>query len=77
MSQHNESRAPGDKFLTKPIAIIFTTVFIDLVDFAERRVVWQGVAVADVNDKVAQRLRDAIFTSVNKIMAEYPHTAGK
>jgi hypothetical protein len=53
------------------------SVFIDLVDFAERRVVWQGVAVADVNDKVAQRLRDAIFTSVNKIMAEYPHTAGK
>jgi len=53
------------------------SVFIDLVDFAERRVVWQGVAVADVNDKVAQRLRDAIFTSVDKIMAEYPHTAGK
>lgn len=53
------------------------SVFVDLVDFAERRVVWQGVAVADVNDKVAQRLRDAIFTSVDKIMAEYPHTAGK
>jgi len=53
------------------------SVFIDLVDFNERRVVWQGVAVADVNDKVAQRLRDAIFTSVDKIMAEYPHTAGK
>ena len=53
------------------------SVFIDLVDFAQRRVVWQGVAVADVNDKVAQRLRDAIFTSVDKIMAEYPHTAGK
>jgi len=53
------------------------SVFIDLVDFAEHRVVWQGVAVADVSDKVARQLHDAIFTSVNKVMAEYPHTAGK
>jgi len=52
------------------------SVFIDLVDVAQHRVVWQGVAVANVNDKVAQQLRDAIFTSVNKVMAEYPHTAG-
>ena len=51
------------------------SVFIDLVDVRQRRVVWQGVAVVDVTDKVAQRLRDAIFTSVNKVMAEYPHTA--
>jgi len=53
------------------------SVFIDLVDAAQHRVVWQGVAVANVNDKVAQQLRDAIFTSVNKVMAEYQHTAGK
>jgi len=53
------------------------SVFIDLVDFAQHRVVWQGVAVADVTDKVAQQLHDAIFTAVNKVMAEYPHTAGK
>jgi len=53
------------------------SVFIDLVDFQQQRVVWQGIAVADVNDKVAKQLRDAIFTSVNKVMAEYPHTAGK
>lgn len=53
------------------------SVFIDLVDFAEQRVVWQGVAVANVNDKVAQQLRDAIFTAVDEVMAEYPHTAGK
>jgi hypothetical protein len=52
------------------------SVFIDLVDFKEHRVVWQGVAVVDVTDKVAQQLRDAIFTSVNKVLAEYPHTAG-
>ena len=53
------------------------SVFIDFVDFEQRRVVWQGVAVADVNDKVSTRLRDAIFTSVDKVLAEYPHTAGK
>lgn len=53
------------------------SVFIDFVDFKQHRVVWQGVAVVDVSDKVAQQLRDAIFTSVNKVLAEYPHTAGK
>jgi len=52
------------------------SVFIDLVDFEQHRVVWQGVAVVDVNDKVAKQLRDAIFTAVNKVLAEYPHTAG-
>lgn len=53
------------------------SVFIDLVDFEQRRVVWQGVAVVDVNDKVAMQLRDAIYTAVNKVMAEYPHSAGR
>jgi len=52
------------------------SVFIDFVDFEQHRVVWQGVAVIDVNDKVATQLRDAIFTAVNKVLAEYPHTAG-
>jgi len=52
------------------------SVFIDFVDFENHKVVWQGVAVVDVNDKVALQLRDAIFTAVNKVMAEYPHTAG-
>jgi len=53
------------------------SVFIDFVDFEQHKVVWQGVTVINVNDKVAQQLRDAIFTSVNKVLAEYPHTAGK
>jgi len=52
------------------------SVFIDFVDFKQHRVVWQGVTVVDVTDKVAKQLRDAIFTSVNKVLAEYPHTAG-
>ncbi len=53
------------------------SVFIDFVDFEQQRVVWQGVAVVDVNDKVATQLRDAIYTAVDKVLAEYPHTAGK
>ena len=52
------------------------SVFIDFVDLQERRIVWQGVAVVDANEKVAQQLRNAIYTSVNKVLAEYPHTAG-
>jgi len=53
------------------------SVFIDFVDFQQQRVVWQGVAVVNVNDKVATQLRDAIYTAVNKVLAEYPHTAGR
>ena len=53
------------------------SVFIDFVDLKQHRVVWQGVAVVDVNDKVATQLRDAIFTAVDRVLAEYPHTAGK
>ncbi len=53
------------------------SVFIDFVDFKQRRVVWQGVAVVDINDKVAMQLRDAIFTAVDVVMAEYPHSAGR
>jgi hypothetical protein len=52
------------------------SIFIDLVDAERHRVSWQGVAVADVNDKVAQQLRDAIYTAVNRIFEKYPHTAG-
>ncbi len=53
------------------------SVFIDFVDLEEHRVVWQGVTVVDVTDKVSQKLRDAIYTSVDAVMKEYPNTAGK
>jgi hypothetical protein len=52
------------------------SVFIDFVDFEQHRIVWQGVTVVDATDKVALKLRDAIYTSVNKVLKEYPHTAG-
>lgn len=53
------------------------SVFIDFVDFKERKIVWQGVAVIDASEKVAMELRNAIYTAVNKVLKEYPHTAGK
>ncbi len=53
------------------------SVFIDLVNPKTQRVSWQGVAVVDVNDKVAQQLSDATFTAVNVVFDQYPHTAGR
>ena len=51
------------------------SVFIDLVDADQQRMSWQGVAVVDANDKVAQQLRDAVFTAVDRVFDLYPHTA--
>lgn len=51
------------------------SVFIDLVDREKRQISWQGVAVTDASDKVAQQLRDAIFTAVNRVYKLYPYTA--
>jgi len=53
------------------------SVFIDFVDIERHQVVWQGVTVFKASDKVAQQLRDAIHTSVSKVFAEYPYTAGQ
>jgi len=53
------------------------SIFIDLVDVKTRRVSWQGVAVVDVTDKVAQKLRDSVYTAVNVVYDQYPHKAGK
>ena len=53
------------------------SVFIDLVDNAQDRVSWQGVAVIEANDKVAQQLRDATYTAVNAVYDQYPHRAGQ
>ena len=53
------------------------SVFIDFVDFEKHQVIWQGVTVIRANDKVAQQLRDAIYTSVNTVFAEYQYVAGQ
>lgn len=61
---------------TRATKITEASVFIDLVDPKKQRVSWQGVAVVDVNDKVAQKLRDAVYTAVNVVFDQYSHTAG-
>lgn len=53
------------------------SVFIDFVDPQQHKLVWQGVAVFDASEKVALHLRDAVYTTVNKVIAQYPHTAGE
>ena len=53
------------------------SVFIDLVDVEQQKVVWQGVAVLDASDKVAKQLRDAIYTAVHEVFKQYPYTAGQ
>ena len=62
---------------TRATKVTEASVFIDIVDDERHQVVWQGVAVIDVNDKVAQQLRNAIYTTVNKLLEQYPHTAGQ
>lgn len=53
------------------------SVFIDMVDNSTDRMVWQGVAVIDANDKVAQQLKDATYTAVNLVFKQYTHQAGE
>ena len=53
------------------------SVFIDLVDAQRNRVSWQGVAVIEVTDKVAQQLRNAVYTAVDEVFKQYPHRSGQ
>lgn len=53
------------------------SVFIDMVDNSTDRMVWQGVAVIDANEKVATHLKDATYTAVNLVFKKYEHTAAK
>lgn len=48
------------------------SVFIDVVDASEHRMIWQGVATFTVTDKMQQQLRDTIFNTVDKVFAQYP-----
>ena len=52
------------------------SVFIDMVDNSTDRMVWQGVAVHEANDKVAQQLRDATYTTVALVFKQSTRRAG-
>lgn len=48
------------------------SVFIDVVDAGEHRMIWQGVATFTVTDKMQQQLRDTINTTVDKVFTQFP-----
>lgn len=60
---------------TRATRVTEASVFIDLVDTRQQRVSWQGVAVLDVTDDVAQQLRDAVYTAVDRVFELYPYRA--
>ena len=76
-AQYGSALGVGVGVGSRPKEVTEASVFIDLVDAQRHRVSWQGVAVIDANDKVAQQLRDAIFTAVNRVYDLYPHRASR
>ena len=72
---HGSAMGVGVGVSSRATKVTEASVYIDLVDVRQQRMVWQGVAVTDASDKVAQQLRDAIYTAVNQVYKLYPHTA--
>lgn len=74
---YGSSMGVGVGTVTMPTEVIEASVFIDLVDNSTDRLVWQGVAVTEATDKTAQRLRDAVYTAVDRVFTLYPYSAGQ
>lgn len=74
---YGSSMGVGVGTVSRATRVTEASIFIDLVDNATDRLVWQGVAVAEANDETAQHLRNAIFTAVDRVFELYPHTAGR
>lgn len=54
------------------------TINIDLVDRAEKRMVWEGIAVGRVKPGASgEEARASIFSSVQAVFAAYPFRAGQ
>lgn len=75
-AQYGSALGVGVAVGSAPRKVTEASVFIDMVDTQSDRMVWQGVAVIEANDKVAKQLRDAIYTAVNRVYGLYPHRAG-
>jgi hypothetical protein len=71
---HGSSVGVGVGSVSRATRITEASVFIDLVDNRTDRLVWQGVAVTEANDATAQRLRDAIYTAVDRVFKLYPYS---
>jgi len=54
------------------------TVNIDMVDVAQKRMVWEGVAIGKVHeDRTNEELRAAIDSGVAEMFSNYPFRAGR
>ena len=47
-------------------------VYIDMVDASEHKMVWQGVATFTVTDKMQAQLRETVYSTVEKVFAQFP-----
>lgn len=47
-------------------------VYIDVVDAAEHKMIWQGVATFTVTDKMQQQLRETVYSTVDQVFTQYP-----
>ena len=47
-------------------------VYIDLVDSATHKMVWQGVATFTVTDKMQENLRESVQLTVSKVFEQFP-----
>jgi hypothetical protein len=54
------------------------TINIDMVDRAQKRMVWEGVAVGRVNEKKTnEETREGIYTGIQEMFAGYPFRASQ
>lgn len=54
------------------------TINVDMVDRANKRMVWEGVAVGRVNEKKSgDETREAIYAGITEMFAGYPFRAGQ
>jgi hypothetical protein len=51
------------------------TLNIDLIDRERKRLVWEGIAVGRINDKVRENLGAAVDEVVGLVFQKYPHRA--
>jgi hypothetical protein len=43
-----------------------------MVDASEHKMVWQGVATFTVTDKMQAQLRETVYSTVEKVFAQFP-----
>ena len=54
------------------------TVNVDMVDRAQKRMVWEGVAVGRVNEKkTSEETRTNIYSGIQEMFSAYPFRAGQ